>query len=226
MEKRETQSFKNIPIIQVLNMKCGECLHFKKLPKGEAPCSSQGVRQFASAPSQCFQPDYSQLIKNTDQFAIFASLLESFSPKQIKLAVAILLNAHETKVKKFPFGSKVYIKVGDDYIGNYLSAYVLGYTNNGQAVISGSPLSSSRGKNFLGFVDVNSCLSFKDWEIKKKQLIAGGRIYDPKAMNKKILTSIDNYEPEIPTLDNAPKEWKEKKKVKDIYDKITQSYSV
>lgn len=45
-------------------------------------------------------------------------------------------------------------------------------------------------------------------------------------MNKKILTSIDNYEPEIPTLDNAPKEWKEKKKVKDIYDKITQSYSV
>lgn len=229
MNKRDVTQ-KNIPIFDALNMKCGECLYFKKLPRnGKECCCKQGIRAFASAPSSCFQPDYTQVASEISQFAALAGLLQSFDHKQVKIVLAILANAHKCKNKKFPFGTKVYIKAsGRDYLNNYMCAFVMGYTSKDQMVIAGSPTSSTRGKNFIGYVDPDTCLDYTEWQRKKQELISKGHIND--YVRAKIHTSVEDYEPEVPTIDSAPKAWTKekapKKKRMDVYDQMTKTFTV
>lgn len=216
-----------VTVTSLLGMKCGDCLHFKKLPKNGTLCCQEGIREFASAPSSCYQPDYTQVSTDIEQFACLSSMMQGLSNRQAKIVVSILLNAHKSKNKKFPFGTKVYIRTGQDYINNYLSAFVMGYTNNGQVVISGSPEHFSKGKSFIGFVDISSCMDITEWKKKKAKLQSLGKVNDPSSYTQ-IKTSIDQYEPEIPTIDNVPEEWsseKPKKKKLDTYDQITKAFT-
>lgn len=209
------------------SLKCGECLFFKHYPHGKQCCSEQGIRSFAPAEKKCFVPDVSQLSKDIDQFMSLVSTLNAFSPKQLRIARAVLSFA--SKEHKFTLGTKVYIRTsGADYLNNYRSAYVLGYMPDGNIILSGSSSLNSKGKNFLAFIDDSSCLSYAEWEDKKQQLINEGKITDPASLQKES-TSVEEFSPEsIPTIDTAPDHWYtkeepvEKKKRKDSYDRLIE----
>lgn len=209
-------------------LKCSECLFFKHYPHGKQCCSDQGIRSFSPADEKCFVPDVSQISTNIDQFMSLVSTLHSFTPKQLRIALAIISSSSSSD-HKYSFGSKVYIKTSSgDYLSNYRSAYVLGYMPDGNVILSGSSSLNSKGKNFLAFVNDSSCLSFIEWEEKKRQLISKGHITDPDNLTS-ATSAVEEFSPEsVPTIDTAPDHWytkeepTEKKKRKDSYDRLIE----
>ena len=209
-------------------MKCGECLFFKSYPRENGKtCNKDGIREFAKAPASCFTPDISQIISNTEQFIAFSALFNSYSPKQMRICIYTLKQYANLKKNQQCLGTKIYICSGEEYLSNYFAAYILYYLDSNTVIISGSPKLNTRGKSFVGYIHPNSILSQEDFAKKKLQLIKSGRIQDPKSKIVINASQIDQYEPNIPTIDSVPEEWLSKqepttRKRKDSYEKLTQ----
>lgn len=193
-------------------MRCGSCLHFKQHahPSHETLCSKLGVKHYGVAP-RCFTPDVSQLVDNNEDLASLAITFGSMTRKQQSIVVAILKS---NSVKRpFNIGQKVYLRiVGADYISNYLSGYVLGYTSTKQVIVAGSPDAKTRGRMYMAYMDSDALMLPTAWAKHKAALSRAGKFVDPKqplVLKRKV--DID-YEP--PTVDNAPKEWKETQSVR------------
>ena len=207
-------------------MKCGECIFFKAYPReGKHTCIKEGIREFAKAPEACFVPDVTQLQTNVDQFAAMCNMFHSFNKQQMRICLYTLKSVAKSSSKEYPIGTKIYILRGEDYLSNYLAAYVLQYIGN-TVVISGSPKLSTKGKSFIGYIDKSSILSYADFQKKRSMLIKAGKIEDPKNKFKKSYSQVDDYEPDVPTIDSVPEEWltkrEENKKKKDAYERLTQ----
>lgn len=207
-------------------MKCGECIFFKAYPKdGKQPCIKEGIREFAKAPEACFVPDVTQLQFNVDQFAAMCSMFHGFTKQQMRICLYTLKSVAKSTSKEYPIGTKVFILRGEDYLSNYLAAYVLQYIDD-TVVISGSPRFSTRGKSFIGFVSKSSVYSFAEYQKRRATLIKTGKIEDPNNKIKKSFSQVDEYEPDVPTIDTVPQEWltkrEDSKKRKDAYEKLTQ----
>jgi hypothetical protein len=189
-------------------MKCGECLHFKQTPHPsfESVCGIMGVRTFAIAP-KCYTPDYTKVIKNTDEFLSLVTFFNSKSAQQKRIMLGML--RQQPTGKKLKMGTKMYLNVrGREYIDNYVCGYVVGYTSAGQLVLSGSPDRTTRGRSFFAYLrSDNSLLTDAEWRKRFSELKSKGRITDPKAIGGRDITAVvsqDDYE--VPTIDNAPKE--------------------
>jgi len=190
--------------------RCSECLYFQEHAHSakEKPCSQLGVRGVGLAPS-CFTPDITALFTNTDQFVQLAALFQSTTHKQRRILLGLF---RAQKRKEFPIGTKLYFRVGRDYISNYLVAYSAGYTSTGQLMLIGSPNRKTRGSRFTSFLtSTEDLLNPTDWKKKKEELTARGLIFDP--MNRIIKkTNVDaEYTP--PSIDAVPQEWYDKKAV-------------
>lgn len=210
-------------------MKCGECIFFKAYPReGKNTCIKEGVRAFAKAPAECFVPDITQLSLSIDQFASFCALFHSFDKQQMRICLYAMKSSIPSNAKQYPIGTKVYILRGEDYLSNYLAAYVLQYLDD-VVVISGSSKLTTKGKSFIGYVSRSSVLSFSDFQKKRAALIKSGRIEDPINKFRKSYSQVDDYEPDVPTIDSVPEEWLTKKeksnKRKDAYERLTQFLS-
>jgi hypothetical protein len=201
MQKRDTLAGAPPAASLTEGFKCRECLHFQKFPhsKYERPCELEGILGTAVAP-RCFTPDVTLLTGNSDQFVQLASLFQSYDHKQRRVLLALL----REKKKSFVLGTKLYFYIGDDFLSNYLSAYVAGYTSDGRLLLIGSPDQKSRGSSFVTFTDDKSdgLLTHSQWKQKKASLLEAGRIYDP--LNKRIKKGsvLDDYE--APTIDTVP----------------------
>lgn len=188
-------------------MRCGSCLHFKQHahPSHGDLCSKLGVKHYGVAP-RCFTPDVSQLVENNEDLAALAVTFGSMTRKEQSIVVAILQTS--AKHRPFTIGQKVYTRiVGGDYISNYMIGYVLGYTSTKQVIVAGSPEAKTRGRMYMAYLDPDTLLTPTAWAKHKANLARKGHFSDPKeplVVKRKI--EID-YEP--PTLDRAPKEWKE-----------------
>jgi hypothetical protein len=113
------------------------------------------------------------------------------------------------KKKQFPIGTKVYFKVGKDFISNYLAAYSAGYTSSGELMLIGSPNMKTRGSTFTSFLTSGEGLmTTTDWKKKRAELNGKGLIFDPSNRIIKKATVADNYEP--PSIDQVPQEWYDK----------------
>ena len=194
--------------------KCGDCLHFKQSPHrtNKEVCSKLGVRQFAIAP-RCYTPDYTKVIKNSDELVAMTIFWGSKTPQQRKIIMGML--RQEPKGKKFRLGTKLYLKSSTrDYISNYLCGYVVGYTSGNEIVLAGSPDHKSRGRIFFTYLRSDSgLLTQKEWQIKFKDLKAKNKIHDPVFSAKRDITAaVDNDQYEVPTIDQAPKEKPEPKR--------------
>jgi hypothetical protein len=129
MQKRDTLAGAPPALSLTEGFKCRECLHFQKFPhsKYERPCEQEGIVAGAVAP-RCFTPDVTLLTGNSDQFVQLAALFQSYDHKQKRVFLALL----REKKKTFLFGTKLYFCIGDDFLSNYLSAFVAGYTSDGK----------------------------------------------------------------------------------------------
>jgi hypothetical protein len=186
--------------------KCGECLHFRKHPHSskQEVCSELGVRAVGVAPS-CFTPDITKIAKNADEFVHVVSLFQSFSYQERRILLGLLRT--KTRKTQHLLGTKLYFKVGRDYISNYLCGYVAGYTSSGELMLMGSPV-KKRGQSFLSFLgkDAEDLMTHKEWLLKRKELREHNKVVDPtNQVIKRTEASKDKWEP--PTIDNAPAEW-------------------
>lgn len=183
--------------------RCSECIHFSHVPLGsnEEPCSKLGIKGVALAP-KCFFPDVTKLSKNSDTFVQVAAQFQSFTPAERRVYLRLL--GQKQKATQHKMGTKLYFRVGKDFINNYLCGYVVGYQRSGEIMLMGSP-GKVRGQTFLAFMeDTTTMLTHTQWVAKRKELRAANLLVDPT--NKVIKASVtDAYEP--PSIDQAPKEW-------------------
>lgn len=191
--------------------RCGDCLHFRQHPHStrQKVCIDEGVKAVAIAPS-CFTPDVTALIGNSDQFVQLAMLFQAYTPKQRKIILGLL----RSKKKKYTIGTKLYFKVGADFVSNYLAGYVAGYTSVGELMLIGSPDEKTRGSTFTTYMtsDAEGLLTVTEWKVKRAQLRDQNLIHDPANKVIKKSSVVDAYEP--PTIDAAPKEWYDSDKKK------------
>jgi len=126
----------------------------------------------------------------------------------------------QPKGKRHEMGTKVFINLRNrEYLSNYVSAFVVGYTSSGEVVLAGSPEKNKRGQIFFAYLKSDSSMATPaEWKKRYAKLVATGRINDPThAKGRKDITEDlkeDNYV--VPTIDAAPKGEKESsvKKVK------------
>lgn len=195
-------------------LRCGECLHYKKHANTtfKMLCNMRGIRATAIAP-KCFTPDVSKIAQNSDQFVQIAALFNSYTPQQRRIWLAVLREpaVKGKQIRKdIKFGTKVYFHgLGRDYINNYLSGYVMGMTSNREIIISGSPDQNTRGRSYLAYMkDTDTLMTYKEWKVKKAELQAAGKIFDPAS---RIVAKPQQAEAEPPTIDDAPQEWYDKR---------------
>jgi hypothetical protein len=186
------------------SFRCGECLHFEahKHPSREQVCSKEGVKAAALAPS-CFTPDVTRLAGNSDLLLQFFALFQAYEPKERRVILGLL----RSRKKQHVLGTKLYFCIGSDYISNYLSGFVAGYTSSGQLMIIGSPDNKTRGTSLHMYmppdsVAAGSLLTHSQWKIKRDQLRTDGLIFDPANRVIKKASITDQYEPV--TLDSVP----------------------
>jgi hypothetical protein len=186
-------------------------------------CKERGIKGIALAPT-CFTPDVSIIASNSDSFVQLAALVGDYTPRQKRILIA-LMKARPIAKRKFSrqldFGTKVFfLGMGADYLSNYLSGYVVGLTSTGELIITGSPDRNTRGRSYMAYMtDDDNLLTPAEWKKKKAELKQKGRIYDPKT--RELPKQVDGEN--VPTIDEAPKEWrdkqeKKKKKVKELTD--------
>ena len=214
--------------------KCGECLHHTQTchPAREQVCSKLGVRAFAIAP-KCFTPDVTKVIQNAEQFAVLSSLFNSYSVQQRRIMIGILRGAKTKESgtkngkKHFKFGTKLYLRLGKDVIANYRCGYVVGYTSSGELILAGSADRKSAGSTFFAYLKTSEgLLTHKEWEAKKKQLIAENKLNDMKlAATPAHLDKYLSYE--VPTIDTSPQFFEKPKKRKSARTtELTDIYTV
>jgi hypothetical protein len=191
--------------------RCSECLHFRQHAHSakEKPCNELGVRGVGLAP-KCFTPDITALFTNTDQFVQLAAMFQGTTHKQRRILLGMF---RAQKKKQFPIGTKLYFKVGKDFISNYLVAYSAGYTSSGELMLIGSPDRKTRGSRFTSYLTSDEgLLSSTEWKKKREDLRAKGLIFDPSNRIIKKTDVSDQYEP--PSIDAVPQDWYDKKDAK------------
>lgn len=209
--------------------KCGECLHYRHHPHGTRGqvCSKEGVKSVAVAP-KCYTPDITKIAKNADQFVAVVSLFQDMTYAEQRIFLGVLRG----RKKKVPLGTKLYFKVGKDYVSNYLCGFVAGYSSAGELMLMGSP-DKIRGQSFLAFMDkdADDLLTWSQWKAKREQLRSENKIFDPSNRVIKRASVKDDYEP--PSIDKAPREWYDKvagnkkggagskRRVKDVVDQMS-----
>ena len=186
--------------------KCGECIHYAShsLKGNKEVCKKLGVRHFANAP-KCFTPDVTKLAASSDQLLQVVSLFNNFSTAQRRILIGLLRG----RKRKFSMGQKVYFRaVGDDYVSNYLSGFVLGFTQSGEVIIGGDPDKTRRGNSYTAILDKPEDILTEDgWKKRRQDLAKAGRLEDPKNPLRRFpkRTNFDDYEPV--TIDTAPASW-------------------
>lgn len=197
-----------------LQHRCGECLHFsghQHIHKVEL-CTKLGVRAIALAPAVCFTPDVTQLVGNSDQFVQLTALLDSYSTKQKRILMGLLIKRPNRigRYRDLPLGTKVFFHgMGKDYISNYLSGYVVGATSSGELIISGSPDANTRGKSYIAYMtSSDNIMTITEWKLKRAELKAQGKVLDPQS---KIMPSAKSVGDQPVTIDSAPDTWHDKR---------------
>ena len=202
---------KIIPITKLSNeevFKCGECLHYEKNKhrSNKDVCKNLGIRHFRKAP-KCFTPNFTEVMSNIDNFISMQVLINTLSAKQKKIMLGVLRSYAITKKRPLKIGQKVYLNIRTaEYISNYLTGYVVGYTSVNEVIIGGSPERNARGKMFFAYLpSTKSLLTQKEWDVALKKMIKKGKLVDPRAEKMHGITyeKLNNEQYVVPTIDSV-----------------------
>lgn len=210
---------KTIPIGRAtIGIKCGDCIHFKRMEKFGKPCSELGKKHFADAPD-CYSPDVYLMAKHTpDILYQLALLMKDFTAQETRVYLSLLRKSKTFEKAKLKFGQPVYFSISGDYLGNYYRGFVLDVTSSApQNVFVTSDLRKTQRNNpMIGAFMRDSILTIGEFKKRKLKLQKQGRLVDPKptfsaTVNKSELANID-YQP--PSMETAPQEWFDKQAAK------------
>jgi hypothetical protein len=197
-----------------IGFKCGECLHFSRLAKFEKPCSFLGIKAFANAPS-CFTPDVFKLQKtNPDIIYQIGNIMKDFTSAQARVLIALLRSTRaQEKFYNLKFGQPVYFCLSNNYLSNYFIGFVVGVASQGeeQVYVSSNLGKKQRSSPMLGSFIRDRVLTISEFKKRKKDLIAQGKIQDPKKLftpSELVKAKPEDYE--IPNMETAPKDWLDK----------------
>lgn len=212
MQKRDVVDGGKVSSKNLSAMKCGECLHFATTPhstkKGEV-CSKIGIRAEGTAPS-CFTPNVKELHVSSEMIVQVTSLMSTLDKTQRRILASLMMS----KQKKLKFGTKVYFRpMGKEFMSNYRSGYVVGYSSTGDLLIIGDPDPNRRGNSFVATLKSDEeVLTPSQWKERRADLKAKNLINDP-SMTKIVVRSsaVDDHEPAPHTMDSVPDHFYSKK---------------
>jgi hypothetical protein len=208
---------KIIPIGKAtIGIKCGDCIHYKRMQKFGKPCSELGRKHFADAPD-CYAPDVYLLARHNSELLFNLALLyKDFTSQETRVFMSLLKKSKTFEKVKLHFGMPVYFCIGNDYLGNYYRGFVLNVTTQSpQLVYVTSDLAKAqRNKPMIGTFLRDSIYTATEFAKRKVRLQKAGKLVDPKPNfqmeeDDKVLAKLD-YNP--PSMDSAPKEWFDKAK--------------
>lgn len=182
-------------------LRCGDCLHFKGTPHPSfgSRCSDLGVKSYGSAPP-CYAPNVVIFNKvSPDTFAVLASLVSSFSPAQSRVLMGLLKTAGSLDKYGYSFLQKVYFRLGEDYLDNYYSGYVLGVGMEKTVSIVGKAFFKGDKRPIMATLMPESVLDTEEFKKRRKKLMASGKLYEPRKARKNDIS--DEYMP--PTIETA-----------------------
>ena len=184
-------------------MRCGDCLHFQGSahPAIGQKCEDRGVKKFATAPS-CFTANVHVFRRTApDAFNQLASIISGFTASQSRVLMGLLSAQAQLERNGYYFLERIYFKVGNDYLDNYFSAFVLGIGPEKQILVVGSDYLKNQKGTTVAKLLKESILSEKEFIQVRDRLVAKGLIYEPRRPHKNEIQDAAEYEP--PTLETS-----------------------
>ena len=185
--------------------RCGDCLHFQGTahPALDSSCEKIGRLKDGVAP-RCFVPNVVKLKRGTQLAGALNVLTSRMTSEELRILQGMLLAAERVRRTGFSLFEEVYFSVGDSkYLSNYYSAIVVSRASQKKLLLLGSPRTGSKG--MVAQLDIQSILNQEAYELKRDELVAAGRIFDPNVTRNKIkLSAVSTYVP--PVLDMDPEE--------------------
>lgn len=178
-------------------------MHLKgtKHPSFNERCSDRGVKTGAVAPP-CYTPNVTVFRRHSlDTFRILSAVIRSFSPQENRVLMGILHKSNRLEKFGFNFLDKVYFRLGDEYLNNFYSGYVLAVGIERTLLIIGAKQMENK-RPMIAHLEATSVYSVDKFKRVKKRLIENGMINDPETRRLRLPRMVDvDYEP--PTIDSA-----------------------
>jgi hypothetical protein len=136
------------------------------------------------------------------------------SSTEARVLIALLRNIKtQEKFYNLKFGQPVYFCLSNDYLSNYFMGFVVGVATTGeeQVFVSSNLGKQQRRTPMLGSFIRDRVLTLSEFNKRKKELIALGKVQDPKKLftpTTLIKATASDYE--IPNMETAPQDWLEK----------------
>lgn len=184
-----------------ISLRCGDCLHFKGSihPAYGQQCSSLGIKSYAAAP-KCYTANVNVFRKlSSEAFGVLAVLVSNFTPQQSRVFMGLLKGAGSLEKHGFSFLQKVYFRLGEDYLDNYYTGYVMGTGLNQTLMIVGQSFFKALRSPLVAHLGASSVLSAESFAKRKKRLIKEGKLYVPRKAHKSNVTAPDYTPPSIET---------------------------
>jgi hypothetical protein len=209
---------KNVDVSPIGNTKrltvgfrCGDCLHFDKIPKFSDVCSKLGVERHSKSP-QCFNANVFLLQRvNPDVLSHLGLLLSNMTPQQTRITLGLLLNRAGLDNLKLKFGQPVMFCLGDNYLSNYYRGYVISASSAPEPYVY---LTSDLDRRQITNPTVlslmpDSILTLRAFEARKIELVEADRLIDKKhpLRSKFSKTALKKPDYQPPTLESAPADW-------------------
>ena len=240
MSKLKKQTIRPTKI--TLNVRCGECVHFKTGPGHPAYdnklCSTNGITAFAQ-PCVNYYPDFTKLRTLSETATTMVrDLMSNITTQQARI-LSLLVAKKETLDKSgYKFGQSVAFSIGGRFLCNYVRGYVIGCDREGKQIYLTSSMEKlNRGKNAFISIAARDLLNSEEYRKLRAKLIVEGKIIEPRVGSKLTLfqqltltvkerkererlmdTDANNYVP--PTIDTVPTSWLDKRRVKSIVPEI------
>jgi hypothetical protein len=205
-------------------IKCGDCMHFKKLAKFEKVCSQLGTKHYANAPS-CYFPDaYKLATQSPDMLYRLGLWFKDLTAQEARI-LGVLLNSTTSLEKRYKlkFGQPVFFCLGQDYLSNFFRGFVLGASPMGddQVFITSDLNKTQRKQPMIASMMRESVYTVPEFKKHKEKLIKLKRLNDPSPLFAPTPTvTVDvGYVP--PSMETASPDWFDKIAKKKLKKKKT-----
>lgn len=184
-----------------VHMRCGDCMHFQQSshPQFGQVCEQRGVKKFATAPN-CYTANVHVFRRVSPKtFLTLAPIVAGFSNQQARVFMGLLNTQAQLEKLGLFLLQRVFFCIGNDYLDNYYSAYVLGVGPEKHILLVGSDYLKTQKGATVAQLMKDSLLDHKEFVKRRAYLIEHGLLYEPRKPHKNELEGAAEYEP--PTME-------------------------
>ncbi len=180
-----------------LVLRCGDCMHHKGTPHPMYghPCNSLGTKSYAAAPN-CYTANVTVFRRvSPEVFSQLASITSSFTPQQSRVMMGLFKSAGTLEKVGYRIFDKVYYRLGEDYLDNYYSGYVLGVGMDNNLMIVGASFFTRVKHPMIAHLSSTTVFSTEEFRKKVKSLRKRGLLYVPRKPHKHENVKESDYVP-------------------------------